>query len=380
MLFELKENYRERIPVFKIGVKVKHEAGDFTPDEEFISTMVSSFTEFHKDKSYRPPILRGHNDEEGITYGKVISLERDGDLLIANVEWADGMKELREGGKISNFSPSFHNEFQDPHSDKVYKYLFRELSFVSLPHLKNLPSTEVNHYSLKGSVPEETVICPEPFTLEEAQPMAQEEEKKKELEEEEKDPMQAFEARLSELEERFKKEFSEDEEDEVKENEEENEEDDDKDPEFEEDDEDDEDEPVENSEDTSGQPQTDLEQENADLKAKVKEYELKELRLSLSEHITDLDDDTFKDLVELKETSESLYNKTVTKLSETSFSETSFSETNKETPETNVKGSTGFAEKGTKVYTKDEAVKLAEEKGIYGHKRLDFLEDLGVFQ
>lgn len=107
-------------------------------------------------------------------------------------------------------------------------------------------------------------------------------------------------------------------------------------------------------------------EQNQQLQERIAHYERKDLRSDLSEKIQDLDDETFEDLVALKETNQSLFDKTVKRLSEV-------------ITVNGPKGRTGNpTQPGQPEISLAEAKKKAEEKGLKGPAKLDYLQELGV--
>ena len=344
-MIKLAESDREKIPIFRVGQPVDTEKGTFTPDDKFIAQFIESFNAYYEDRSYRPPILREHRPE-GINFGKVEGVSVENGVAFADVQWAEGMMDLRKKGIIAEFSPSFHKEYKDPHSDNKFPLLMRELSIVAVPQLKNLPTPENHFYALFESNAD--VVEPKPFTFtfnEEPQ-MADEE---KDMMQKLSDRMDAIESQLAEMTEDEDVEEQDEHEDEEEEQTE------------------DEEKPVENSE-ASDTLQA-LRDQNKALLNRIKGFEDQALRQELGEKISDLDDETFEQLVSLKETNTDLYEKTVVTLSAT------------EPTESKPKGKTGNpAKPGSVTVSLSEAKAKAIEMGLKGAEKVTYLQEQGVLK
>ena len=99
--------------------------------------MLEAFEAFTAD-GYLPPILIEHTPD-GSTYGVIRALEaREGEGIFGDIEFAKGVKQRVEDGLHRNLSPSHYSTFKHPHTGKTYYNVLREVSLVSVPHLKNL--------------------------------------------------------------------------------------------------------------------------------------------------------------------------------------------------------------------------------------------------
>lgn len=131
--------------IFKWG-PVEHPAGDFVVDADFARQMMASF-EVMAQSGYFPPVLFEHTPA-GTIKGLVRGLRVTDDGINALMELADGVKSMVERGELHYLSPSFYADFKSPHGGKPLKFALREVSFVSVPHLKNLRVDSV-HYALQ---------------------------------------------------------------------------------------------------------------------------------------------------------------------------------------------------------------------------------------
>lgn len=135
---------RRKLLIFAWG-DVAHDNGDFVVDRKFVDDIVSAFVAF-KMRGYYPPVLRQHS-EDGFTYGRVVDLRFTPDGLEAVLELPVALAKAFDDGYLDSWSPSFVDNFSDPHTKETYPRMLRELSFVSVRYLKNIPGASP-YYSL----------------------------------------------------------------------------------------------------------------------------------------------------------------------------------------------------------------------------------------
>jgi len=145
---DLSEPERRTFRIFSWG-SVEHKNGDFVVDRAFGEALVEAF-EFYAERSYFPPIWREHQ-AEGFTYGRVVSIFLDEDGINVTVEFPRLVAQWFDDGFLDSWSPSFLEDFKDPHTNRVFPVVLRELSFVGVRHLKNLPGASP-YYSTKEAV------------------------------------------------------------------------------------------------------------------------------------------------------------------------------------------------------------------------------------
>lgn len=135
------------VELFKFG-PVKHPAGDFDVDEEFARAMLEAFAAMRLH-GYFPPILSEHN-ADGTILGIVrdLRLDEERGRIVADLELADGIKEDFEAGRRRYLSPSFYDQWKDPHTGEELDFVLREVSVVSVPHLKNIEPPISTHYTM----------------------------------------------------------------------------------------------------------------------------------------------------------------------------------------------------------------------------------------
>lgn len=134
----------KHVQMFKYG-PVEHPQGDFEVTPEFAHKLGES-VKFYAKRKYFSPILKQH-EENGFVYGRVIRITSNEEGVYADVEVPEMIAEAIDEGYIDSWSPSFYENWKDPHSDEVFPVALRELSFVSVRHLKNLPG-QSPYYSL----------------------------------------------------------------------------------------------------------------------------------------------------------------------------------------------------------------------------------------
>lgn len=140
----LAEAHRRDFLIFVWG-EVHHPDGNFTVDQQFFADL-NEWMDAKADDAYAPPIWRNHVDE-GIAYGRVLRLTSEAAGIRAHVEFVAHIAELFDKGMLLNWSPSFYTDFQDS-TGRVFKRALRELSFVGVPHMKQVPQTLGLHYAL----------------------------------------------------------------------------------------------------------------------------------------------------------------------------------------------------------------------------------------
>jgi hypothetical protein len=140
-----------RVPIFPWG-EVHHRAapgGVFDVTPEFAATLVASYEAITAD-GYRAPIMREHT-ADGTTRGVVLrayTIEGAEYAVYADIAWRADIYAGIEAGEFAYISPSIHFEGQHPHTGQVLPLLLREISLVSVPHLKGLPPLS-DHYDFK---------------------------------------------------------------------------------------------------------------------------------------------------------------------------------------------------------------------------------------
>lgn len=140
----LAEAHRRDFLIFVWG-EVFHPDGNFMVDRQFFEDL-KEWMDAKADDTYAPPILRAHTDE-GLTYGRVLKLTAEAAGIRAHVEFVASIAEMYDQGMLLNWSPSFYTDFQDS-TGRVFRRALRELSFVGVPHMKQVPQVLGLHYAL----------------------------------------------------------------------------------------------------------------------------------------------------------------------------------------------------------------------------------------
>ncbi len=127
-------------PVFDVDGEVIFE----NVTTEILDALVEAFDARYSGRDRKPPVLREHT-RDGITYGRLVALRRDGDKGIAEVEpnqmpVAPGvtLDKAVELGAVQNWSPGLSFDQHAPHDARVDSIMIDELSFVAVSHLENL--------------------------------------------------------------------------------------------------------------------------------------------------------------------------------------------------------------------------------------------------
>lgn len=142
--------------IFSLGV-VNHPAGDFEVTPVFVDGLIAAFNYFAKKYGYHPPVVWDHQQISaamtddtkkmvaehkalhpgGVPYGLIDRMRRTEDggvevrieLTPLGIQWWDSIKHI---------SPNVYLRFQHPHEKQTFGPLLRELSAVTVPHLKNI--------------------------------------------------------------------------------------------------------------------------------------------------------------------------------------------------------------------------------------------------
>lgn len=148
------ETVKIRARLFSYGEVVHpgHPDGKYTVDKEFIANMMHAFNALHEDAGYRPALLIEHR-REGRVYGVVAELIEVEEGLDAVLHVPQRIADAIEAGELLYLSPTFYVEMPHPHTGEPLKCVLAEVSFVSVPHLKNIPPlSEVYAHSETGFV------------------------------------------------------------------------------------------------------------------------------------------------------------------------------------------------------------------------------------
>lgn len=141
--------------LFKIGDRVIHKAhpdGGFDVDPELVSNLLDAFQKARAG-GYAPPILAEHK-RQGFAFGVIEKLERSDGYVVAVPHYAEGVEDEVRAGRRPYISPTLYFNYEDPHTGEVYPVYLAEVSFVAVPHLKNLDQRVGGHYAFAEHNPE----------------------------------------------------------------------------------------------------------------------------------------------------------------------------------------------------------------------------------
>lgn len=123
------------VRLFRFGV-TEHPQGDFTVDQRFAAEMVATWQQL-ADERYFAPLLVEHT-ADGHAYGFVYDLRVDAEGVVADFKLSPASVAAYEAQELAYVSPSFYPKWTHPHTGEELSHVLREVSFVSVPHLKNI--------------------------------------------------------------------------------------------------------------------------------------------------------------------------------------------------------------------------------------------------
>ncbi len=150
------------LEIFGIG-DTEHEAGGFTVDQSFFDRMFSAFNFLKNKYRYFPPCtaehpeilgeLLGEPTVAGVVYGLISSIRQtEAGGIEAGVRLNKLGQKLYDLGALTYVSPSFYHQWRDPHTSTILENVLREVSFVTVPHQKNLNMDLKRAYKLAEAV------------------------------------------------------------------------------------------------------------------------------------------------------------------------------------------------------------------------------------
>ena len=154
----LRRKWRE---IFAWG-PCSHPVKDFVVDLDFYKGLVKSFQILKDSHKYLPPVsalhpeimseLTGIAELRGANYGMIGGLR----MTESGIEAGFLLNKLGvivdDLGAIGYLSPSFYNEWLDPHTGEKLGPVLREVSLVDVPHQKNISSEVGQIYGLSDAV------------------------------------------------------------------------------------------------------------------------------------------------------------------------------------------------------------------------------------
>lgn len=130
----------------------KMPSGKYTVNEDFAAKMLHAYEELSQYGQYRPGILVEH-EGEGQVYGLIINLYTTDRGIECDIRFPKHINDMIERGSLLYISPTFYLKMKHPHTGEELEYVLAEASFVSKPHLKNIPPlSEVYAHSETGFV------------------------------------------------------------------------------------------------------------------------------------------------------------------------------------------------------------------------------------
>lgn len=150
------------LEIFGIG-DTEHDAGGFTVDQSFFDRMFSAFNFLKNKYRYFPPCTAEHPEilgelvgdptVAGVVYGLISSIRQtEAGGIEAGVRLNKLGQKLYDLGALTYVSPSFYHQWRDPHTSTILENVLREVSFVTVPHQKNLKMDLKRAYKLAEAV------------------------------------------------------------------------------------------------------------------------------------------------------------------------------------------------------------------------------------
>lgn len=140
----------------------EHPTGGFTVDADFYRGLLYAFRRLRDEHKYLPPItamhpeimaeLSGEAELRGANYGVIAGLKSDEDGIWAGFALNELGQRLDALGALQYLSPSFYKAWSDPHTGEVLGPVLREVSFVDVPHQKNISAEIGQIYGLSDMV------------------------------------------------------------------------------------------------------------------------------------------------------------------------------------------------------------------------------------
>ena len=150
------------IEIFGQG-DTEHAAGGFTVNETFFASMRKAFEKLKRKYRYFPPAtaehpeilgeLIGEPNVAGVVYGLVTALRQtEAGGIEAGIRLNKLGEKLYNLGALTYVSPSFYHQWRDPHTSDILENVLREVSFVTVPHQKNLKTELAPAYRLAEAI------------------------------------------------------------------------------------------------------------------------------------------------------------------------------------------------------------------------------------
>lgn len=124
-----------RAHIFSYGW-IFHPFGDVEVNGPWASRLISNFDRF-QEEGYDTPLLEEH-EPRGKIFGLVKQVYQEGEKILSDFDVPGYILEEIKAGQRPYLSPSFWQWFTHPHTGEDMQTVLAEVSFVSLPHLKNI--------------------------------------------------------------------------------------------------------------------------------------------------------------------------------------------------------------------------------------------------
>lgn len=124
---------------------IDHPNGPIEVTAQMADELIAAFAHFSA-QGYYPPVLMEHK-LDGDTYGLIESVYTGDEGVFVDMQVTVEAAERYEKGELVHRSPAILRSFSDPMTGEEFGHVLREVSWVAVPHLKNL-SLEGTPYQL----------------------------------------------------------------------------------------------------------------------------------------------------------------------------------------------------------------------------------------
>jgi len=126
------------VEIMRVGQWSHPVYGDFAITENDIDMFIRHFAENVRGIGIAIDLEHGETVHAGAAAGWVKSLTRDGNRLLAEIEWTDLGKQQVESKQYRYFSPEFTFNYKDSESNKEYSNVLMGGSLTNRPFIKNM--------------------------------------------------------------------------------------------------------------------------------------------------------------------------------------------------------------------------------------------------
>lgn len=183
----------------------KHPDGKYVVDQSFADKMIHAFHALNDGGQYFPALLVEH-EADGRVYGLIIDVYTTDAGIACDMRLPAHIHAMIERGELLYISASFFPKYKHQHTGEELENVLSEASFVSKPHLKNIPPlSDVYAHSETGFYthqPQDNTMAENKTGAEGVEHMEDQEnmqEEVEQMEEEGEDKMQAIEAKLDRI-------------------------------------------------------------------------------------------------------------------------------------------------------------------------------------